>query len=84
MGTINRVQNSATSVKVSKEVGRLGELVCNVGAAQFYQNGILKYAQKVTELDLLFLEQVRSEACLGMDAFDVIDKMKGTMEKKQV
>lgn len=84
IGTINRVQNSTISAKVAKEVGRLGELVCDLGAAQFHQNGILKYARTVAESDLLFLEQIRKEACLGMDAFDVIDRMKGTREKKEV
>ena len=68
-----------------KEVSEIGQFVCNSSkSARFHENGILRYAQTVTELDVKFLEQVRDEAALGMDAFDLIASMDEPTSSKQV
>ncbi|KAF2743761.1 hypothetical protein M011DRAFT_496723 [Sporormia fimetaria CBS 119925] len=73
IGTITRAQSSLCATKCMREISEVGQFVCNSStSARFHENGILKYAQAVTELDLYFLEQVRDEVALGMDAFDII------------
>jgi hypothetical protein len=68
-----------------QEVSEIGQFVCNSSkSARFHENGILRYAQTVTELDVKFLEQVRDEAALGMDAFDMIAGMDEPIGSKQV
>ncbi|KAF2278902.1 uncharacterized protein EI97DRAFT_456334 [Westerdykella ornata] len=41
-------------------------------------------AQTVTELDVTFVEQVRDEVALGMDAFDMIASMDEPTSAKQI
>jgi hypothetical protein len=68
-----------------REVSEIGQFVCNSSkSARFHENGILKYAQTVTELDVTFLEQIRDEAAVGMDAFDMIASMDEPTSAKQV
>ena len=71
-------------MSAAKEIAKIGQFVCNSQSAQFYENGIIRYAQAVTELDLDFLEQVRKEVCLGLDAFDAVGNAASTMLGKQV
>ncbi len=75
IGIITRTLSSPASATASKEIARIGEFVCNSQDAQFQENGILRYAGTVTELDVQFLEEVRGDICLGMDAFDVVNSM---------
>jgi hypothetical protein len=68
-----------------KEISEVGQFVCNSSkSARFHENGILKYAQTVTELDISFLEQIRDEVALGMDAFGMIASMDEPTSVKQV
>lgn len=68
-----------------REISEVGQFVCNSSkSARFHENGILRYAQTVTELDVSFLEQVRDEIALGMDAFDMIASMDEPTSVKQV
>jgi hypothetical protein len=50
----------------------------------FNENGILKYAQAVTELYFAFLRQVRDEPARGMDALDLVASMNKPASSKQV
>lgn len=68
-----------------REVSEVGQFVCNSSkSARFHENGIVRYAQAVTELDVTFLEQIRDEAALGMDAFDMIAATDDSTSSKQV
>lgn len=68
-----------------REISEIGQFVCNSSkSARFHENGILRYAQTVTELDVSFLEQIRDEAAIGMDAFDMIAAMDEPTSSKQV
>lgn len=85
IGTITRAQSSPDTTRAMKEVSEIGQFVCNNSkSARFHENGILRYAQTVTELDMKFLEQIRDEAGLGMDAFDLIASMDEPTSSKQV
>jgi cytochrome b involved in lipid metabolism len=58
VGTITRAQAGPDTAKAMREISAVGQFVSNnARAAHFHENGILKYAQKVTELDITFLEQ---------------------------
>lgn len=68
-----------------REISEIGQFVCNSStSARFHENGILRYAQTVTEMDVKFLEQVRDEAARGMDAFDMIASMDEPASSKQI
>jgi hypothetical protein len=67
-----------------KEISQLGQFVCNSQSAQFHENGIISYAQTVTELDVSFLEQIRKEICTGLDSFDLVEAMGSNILEKQV
>ncbi|KAF2261865.1 hypothetical protein CC78DRAFT_499454 [Lojkania enalia] len=85
VGTITRAQSSPDATKAMKEVSEIGQFVSATSrSARFHENGILKYAQSVTELDVKFLEQIRDEAALGMDAFDLVANMDESTSSKQV
>ena len=73
IGIITRAQASPEATAAAKEIAQIGQFVCNSHHAQFQENGILRYSQAVTELDVQFLEEIRQDVCLGMDAFDVIE-----------
>lgn len=85
IGSITRAQSSPNATRAMREVSEIGQFVCNSSkSARFHENGILGYAQAVTELDITFLEQIRDEAALGMDAFDMIASMDEPTGSKQV
>lgn len=75
IGTITRAQASSDSATAANEIAQIGQFVCNSQNAQFQENGILRYSQAVTELDVQFLEEIREDICLGMDAFGVVETM---------
>jgi hypothetical protein len=59
-----------------REISAVGQFVSNnARTAHFHENGILKYAQRVTELDITFLEQIRDEVAEGIDAFYLVASM---------
>jgi hypothetical protein len=78
IGIITRAQASSASAASSNEIAQIGQFVCDSRSAQMQENGILRYAQAVTELDVQFLEEIRKDLCLGMDAFDVIKSSDGS------
>ncbi|KAF2682379.1 hypothetical protein K458DRAFT_405660 [Lentithecium fluviatile CBS 122367] len=85
IGSITRAQSSPYATKAMQEVSHVGQFVSNNSkSARFHENGILRYAQTVTELDVSFLEQIRDEAAQGMDAFDLIASMDEPSSSKQV
>lgn len=84
MGVINRARSSPAAVKAMKEISQFGQFVCNSQSAQFHENGIISYAQAVTELDVFFLEQIRKEICTGLDSFDLVEIMGSNILEKQV
>jgi sulfite reductase alpha subunit-like flavoprotein len=85
VGTITRAQAGPDAAKAMREISAFGQFVSNnARAAHFHENGILKYAQKVTELDITFLEQVRDEVAQGMDAFDLVASLGEPTGSKQI
>ncbi|KAJ4386243.1 hypothetical protein N0V93_009136 [Gnomoniopsis smithogilvyi] len=72
LGTIARAKTSENANRTSKEVASVGEFVGNAEGARFNERGIINYASKSVELDLGLLEDIRAEACAGMDAFDAL------------
>ncbi|PSN69753.1 hypothetical protein BS50DRAFT_618748 [Corynespora cassiicola Philippines] len=85
IGTITRAHSSPDATKAMKEISEIGQFVSNNSkSARFHENGILKYAQTITELDVTFLEQIRDEAGQGMDAFDMVASMDEPVGSKQV
>ncbi|PGH21294.1 hypothetical protein AJ80_03344 [Polytolypa hystricis UAMH7299] len=84
MGSMNRARSSPAALKAMKEISELGQFVCNGQSAQFHENGIINYAQAVTELDVSFLEQVRKEICTGLDGFDLVEAMGSNILEKQL
>lgn len=84
IGSITRAQSGPDAAKAMREISDVGQFVSNnARAAHFHENGILKYAQAVTELDIVFLEQVRDEVAQGMDAFDQIAAVDEPTSTKQ-
>ncbi|KAJ4288748.1 hypothetical protein N0V88_007282 [Collariella sp. IMI 366227] len=61
LGTIARAKTSQAAIATSREVAP--------------QRGIINYAAKSVELDIQLLEDIRKEACHGMDAFDNLATM---------
>lgn len=72
LGVIGRAKTSEDAIRTSKEVASVGEFVGNAEEARFNEKGIINYATKSVELDLGLLEDMRAEACAGMDAFDAL------------
>lgn len=72
LGVVARAKTSEDAVRTSKEVAQIGEFVGNAEEARFNERGIIEYASKSVELDLGLLEDIRAEACAGMDAFDAL------------
>ena len=85
VGTVTRAHSSSDAASVLKQISEIGQFVCNNSrTAQFHENGILRYAQAVTEIDICFLEQIREEICMGMDAFDSLASMEESSTAKLV
>ena len=82
IGIVTRAQSSPASAIASNEISQIGQFVCNSHSAQFQENGILKFAQAVTQLDVEFLEEILQEVCTGMDGFEAVSEMIGTSEKQ--
>ena len=75
IGIVTRAQSSPASASASNEIAQIGQFVCNSHGAQFQENGILKFAQAVTQLDVEFLEEILHEVCAGMDVFEAVSEM---------
>ncbi|KKY28416.1 putative nadph-ferrihemoprotein reductase [Phaeomoniella chlamydospora] len=72
LGIIARAKSSASAVKTSKEISQIGQFICDSEAARFHERGILTYARSSVQLDIELLEDIREEACQGMDALDSV------------
>jgi sulfite reductase alpha subunit-like flavoprotein/predicted heme/steroid binding protein len=73
LGTMARAKTSPDAISCTKEIGLVGDLVCDQNSSlRFHERGVIAYAAKSVELDIELLEDLRQEACLGMDALDAI------------
>ncbi|TGJ83856.1 hypothetical protein E0Z10_g4911 [Xylaria hypoxylon] len=73
LGAIARAKTSIDAVTCTKELALVGQLVSDVDSSlRFQDRGVFAYASKSVELDIELLEDLRQEACTGMDAFDNI------------
>ncbi|KAI1361987.1 cytochrome b5-like Heme/Steroid binding domain-containing protein [Xylaria arbuscula] len=73
LGAVARAKTSIDAVACTKELALVGQLVSDTeGSLRFQDRGVFVYASKSVELDIELLEDLRQEACNGMDAFDNI------------
>jgi len=76
LGIIARAKTSPDAVATSQEVALVGQYVCDSSSnVRFAERGIFRYASKSVELDIELLEDIREEACHGMDAFESVMAM---------
>jgi sulfite reductase alpha subunit-like flavoprotein/predicted heme/steroid binding protein len=84
LGIIARAKTSQDAVNTSKEVSLIGQFICNSESARFQERGIIAYANKSVQLDIELLEDIREEACHGMDAFDSIMNLEVASDSQRV
>lgn len=85
LGIIARAKTSQDAVAISQEVALVGRFVCESSSnIRFAERGIFNYAAKSVELDIELLEDIREEACHGMDAFDSIAAMGSRNENQDL
>jgi sulfite reductase alpha subunit-like flavoprotein/cytochrome b involved in lipid metabolism len=84
LGIIARAKGSADALTASNEISQIGQFTSNSDAARHHEKGIIAYAQKSVEFDMEFLEQIREEACAGMDAFDTIMELEAQSETQRI
>ena len=84
LGTIARAKTSPDAVATSQEVTLIGQFVSDNNGARFAERGIMNYAAKSVELDIELLEDIREEACHGMDAFGSIMAMDVASDDQRV
>ncbi|GJD02427.1 sulfite reductase flavoprotein alpha-component [Colletotrichum higginsianum] len=83
LGIIARAKTSADAVATSREVSRVGQFVCDSEPARFMERGIMDYATRSVQLDMELLEDMRDEACHGMDAFASVADLDATVSDAQ-
>lgn len=76
-----RAQSSTHAIKAMNDTASIGELFSNT--AMKIKPNLFKYATKITQLDQRFLEQIRDEICIGMDAFDTFGSMGSDSETRK-
>ncbi len=85
LGTIARAKTSQDAIAISQEVALIGQFVCESSSnIRFVERGVFNYATKSVELDIELLEDIREEACHGMDAFDSLATMSGSNSTQDV
>lgn len=84
LGAVSRATTSPHAMRTMKEVSLVGELISQSEAARLQQSGIMNYASKAVALDIELLEDIRSEACLGMDAFDAVMELDANSQAQRV
>ncbi|CRK28499.1 hypothetical protein BN1723_003564 [Verticillium longisporum] len=84
LGVVARAKTSADAVATSKEVALVGQYVCNSEPARFQERGIMDYASRSVSLDMALLEDIREEACHGMDAFGTVMELEATSDAQRV
>ncbi len=84
LGIIARAKTSQEAVATSQQVALVGRFVCETSSSiHLAERGLFNYAAKSVELDIELLEDIREEACHGMDAFDSIATMDGMTERER-
>ncbi|KAI3557410.1 sulfite reductase flavoprotein alpha-component [Colletotrichum abscissum] len=84
LGIIARAKTSTDAVTTSKEVSRIGQFICDSEPARLMERGIMDYANKSVQLDIELLEDIREEACHGMDAFDTVMNLESSSQSQRV
>ncbi|KAK0615347.1 hypothetical protein B0T17DRAFT_383314 [Bombardia bombarda] len=85
LGIIARAKTSPEAIATSQEVAQVGQFVCeNSSNARFAERGIFNYAAKSVELDIELLEDIREEACHGMDAFESVMAMEASDDTQRL
>lgn len=84
LGVIARAKTSSDAVATSKELALVGQYICDSEPARFQERGIMDYASKSVNLDIELLEDIREEACHGMDAFDTIMMLDAASDGQRV
>ncbi|KEY74801.1 hypothetical protein S7711_09808 [Stachybotrys chartarum IBT 7711] len=85
LGTIARAKTSSDAISCTKEIGLVGRFVVDEDASlRFQERGVFAYAAKSVELDIELLEDLRQEACTGMDAFDALAVDQMSMDERDV
>ena len=70
IGTITHATASPAAIAARREIAEVGEFVSNSAtSAPSFERGLINYTRTVCELDVKFLEQVRTEVCDGYDTF---------------
>ncbi|KAF5003677.1 hypothetical protein FDECE_9787 [Fusarium decemcellulare] len=73
LGTIARAKTGQDAAHCTKEISTLGDFICDPSSElRFQERGVFAYAAKSVQLDIELLEDLRQEACNGMDAFQSI------------
>ncbi|KAK3315893.1 hypothetical protein B0H66DRAFT_273438 [Apodospora peruviana] len=76
LGIIARAKTSPDAVATSQEVALVGRFVSESSSnIRFAERGVFNYAAKSVQLDIELLEDIREEACHGMDAFESVMAM---------
>ncbi|KAK4442883.1 alpha subunit of putative sulfite reductase [Podospora aff. communis PSN243] len=85
LGIIARAKTSPDAVATSQEVSLVGQYVCDSSSnVRFAERGIFSYAARSVELDIELLEDIREEACHGMDAFGSVMAMDAKSDNQRV
>lgn len=73
IGVVTLAQTSKAATRSRNKVAKLGEfLSCGI-TVEDLSEGIVLYSRAVTELEVKFLEQIRDELCLGIEAFSALE-----------
>ncbi|KAF4990484.1 hypothetical protein FGRMN_8441 [Fusarium graminum] len=81
LGTIARAKSSQDAVYSIKEISNLRDFICDSSSElRFQERGVFSYTSKCVQLDIELLEDLRQEACNGMDAFGSITFAPGSLE----
>ncbi|CAI4219731.1 unnamed protein product [Parascedosporium putredinis] len=83
LGAIARAKTSPDAVATSKEIALVGQFICDSESARFQERGIMDYAGKSVQLDIELLEDIREEACHGMDAFDTVMNLEVSSDEQR-
>ncbi|KAI1340878.1 cytochrome b5-like Heme/Steroid binding domain-containing protein [Xylariaceae sp. FL0016] len=84
LGAVARAKTGSDAVACTKEVALVGQFVCDAESSlRFQERGVFNYAAKSVEHDIELLEDLRQEACNGMDAFDSIAANYSSAEQMQ-
>ncbi|KAH6678759.1 sulfite reductase flavoprotein alpha-component [Plectosphaerella plurivora] len=84
LGAVSRATSSAHAVATMKEVSLVGQLICDSEPARLQERGIIDYASRSVALDIGLLEDIRAEACSGIDAFDAVMDLDAGSDSQRV